>query len=138
MNELKLAKVRKTFDTFIAVQNFSLNVAHGEFVSLLGPSGCGKTTTLRMIAGLEKPTQGCITLGEKTFADLENSVFLPPEKRNIGMVFQSYAIWPHKTVFQNVAYPLKIKKMAKAEIKERVRSKTGLDLEEEIEVAGRD
>lgn len=125
-SELQLEKVQKSFDAFVAVQDFSLQVTHGEFVSLLGPSGCGKTTTLRMIAGLEKPTLGKITLGEKVFADLENSVFIPPEKRNIGMVFQSYAIWPHKNVFENVAYPLRIKKLPKAEIRERVQKSLAL------------
>ena len=120
MSLLTLENIRKTFDSFVAVENFSLQAQHGEFVSLLGPSGCGKTTTLRMIAGLEKPDSGTITLGETVFADLANGTFLPPEKRNIGMVFQSYAIWPHKNVFENVAYPLKIKKLPKAEIRERV------------------
>ncbi|MFQ5630786.1 MAG: ABC transporter ATP-binding protein [bacterium] len=119
-DKLRLENIQKTFDSFVAVEDFSLQAAHGEFVSLLGPSGCGKTTTLRMIAGLEKPTRGRITLGERTFADLAQGVFMPPEKRNIGMVFQSYAIWPHKNVFENIAYPLRIKKLPKQEIRVRV------------------
>ncbi|MCB9508916.1 MAG: ABC transporter ATP-binding protein [Deferribacteres bacterium] len=126
MPTLTLEHIRKTFDSFTAVENFSLQIRHGEFVSLLGPSGCGKTTTLRMVAGLERPTDGKIELGETTFADLANGVFMPPEKRNIGMVFQSYAIWPHKSVFDNIAYPLKIKKFAKNEIIERVHSALAL------------
>jgi iron(III) transport system ATP-binding protein len=126
MSQLTLQNISKSFDTFVAVQDFSLQVAHGEFVSLLGPSGCGKTTTLRMIAGLEKPTNGKITLGEKIFADLGNGVYMPPEKRNIGMVFQSYAIWPHKNVFENIAYPLRIKKLPKTEIKEHVQKSLAL------------
>ena len=89
-----------------------------EFVTLLGPSGCGKTTMLRMLAGFEKPTSGTITIDDKVVSS--DKTFVPPEKRDIGMVFQSYAVWPHMTVFDNIAYPLKIKKVPKDVIKEKV------------------
>ena len=89
-----------------------------EFITLLGPSGCGKTTMLRMIAGFEKPTSGEISIDGRVVSS--DKTFVPPEKRDIGMVFQSYAVWPHMTVFDNVAYPLKIKKYDKATIKQKV------------------
>lgn len=103
-----------------AVKNFNLEIAHGEFVSFLGPSGCGKTTTLRMLAGLERNTEGLISLDSEIVSNAKTGHFTPPEKRKIGMVFQSYAVWPHMNVFENVAYPLKIAKVAKSEIKDRV------------------
>ncbi len=103
-----------------AVQDFSLSIENGEFVSFLGPSGCGKTTSLRMISGLERNTHGIIKINNQIVSDPENGFFLPPEKRKVGMVFQSYAVWPHMTVFENVAYPLKIEKVAKSEIQSRV------------------
>lgn len=103
-----------------AVKDFNLEINHGEFVSFLGPSGCGKTTTLRMIAGLEVNTHGRILFDQETVSDAQLKKFLPPEKRNVGMVFQSYAVWPHMNVFENVAYPLKLKKMEKNEIQKQV------------------
>lgn len=103
-----------------AVRDFNLEVENGEFVSFLGPSGCGKTTTLRMIAGLEENTHGKIYFDNEVVSDPVNKIFLPPEKRNVGMIFQSYAVWPHMNVFDNVAYPLKFKKMTKDVIKEEV------------------
>jgi iron(III) transport system ATP-binding protein len=111
---------------FWAVKNFNLNIAHGEFVSFLGPSGCGKTTTLRMIAGLEENTHGQILFDQEVVSDPKAKIFLAPEKRNVGMVFQSYAVWPHMNVFDNVAYPLKLKKMAKEEIEKEVLNILGL------------
>jgi iron(III) transport system ATP-binding protein len=89
------------------VDDVSLEIAAGEFLVILGPSGCGKTTTLRMIAGLETPDSGSIWIGGRVATDPANGVFLRPEQRDIGMVFQSYAIWPHMTVFENVAFPLR-------------------------------
>ncbi|WP_159596387.1 ABC transporter ATP-binding protein [Hydrogenophaga sp. BPS33] len=89
-----------------AVDGVSLTVKAGELVVLLGPSGCGKTTLLRSVAGLDKPDAGSIRLGERTVFDADSGVFVPPEDRRIGMMFQSYALWPHMTVAQNVAYPL--------------------------------
>ena len=103
-----------------AVQNLSLNVHDGEIVTLLGPSGCGKTTTLRMVAGLETPDAGDIFFGDQAVVVTARRFSLPPNKRNVGMVFQSYAIWPHMTVAQNVAFPLKARKVPKREIVERV------------------
>ena len=92
----------------------------GEFVTLLGPSGCGKTTTLRMVAGLEQNTGGRISIGDRVVSDAERGLFVPAEHRALGMVFQSYAIWPHMTVFENVAYPLRVRRVRGAEIRERV------------------
>ena len=103
-----------------AVQNLSLNVHDGEIVTLLGPSGCGKTTTLRMVAGLETPDAGDIFFGDQAVVVTSRRFSLPPNKRNVGMVFQSYAIWPHMTVEQNVAFPLKARRVPKREIVERV------------------
>ena len=99
-----------------AVDGVSLSVAQGELVTLLGPSGCGKTTTLRAVAGLEDPSGGVIRLGGTTVYSASAKRNLPSEKRGVSMVFQSYAIWPHMTVFDNVAYGLKVRKMPKAEI----------------------
>lgn len=103
-----------------AVKDFNLEIMNGEFVSFLGPSGCGKTTTLRMIAGLEENTHGKIYFDNEVVSDPIQKIFLLPEKRNVGMVFQSYAVWPHMNVFDNVAYPLKFKKMSKDKIREEV------------------
>ena len=108
MSSVTLNHVRKAFDGRVnAIEHLDLKIEHGEFFVLLGPSGCGKTTTLRCIAGLEEPDAGQILLGERTVADTQQGLFVAPEKRNIGMVFQNYALWPHMTVRQNVAYPLK-------------------------------
>jgi iron(III) transport system ATP-binding protein len=104
-----------------AVRELSLDVFDGEIVTLLGPSGCGKTTTLRMVAGLEVPDAGEIYFGERAVVLTSRRIFVPPEKRNVGMVFQSYAIWPHMTVAENVAFPLKSHKFPRKEVKERVR-----------------
>src|SRR4029077_9034500 len=90
-----------------AVNEVSFNVEPGEVFTLLGPSGCGKTTTLRCVAGLERPQEGKIQLRGRTVFDSSSRIFVVPNQRNIGMVFQSYAIWPHLTVFNNVAFPLK-------------------------------
>ena len=103
-----------------AVRNLSVDVHDGETVSLLGPSGCGKTTTLRMVAGLETPDAGDIFFANQAVVVSSRRFSLPPNKRNVGMVFQSYAIWPHMTVAQNVAFPLKARRFPKREITERV------------------
>ena len=103
-----------------AVQNLSLDVQDGEIVTLLGPSGCGKTTTLRMVAGLEAPDAGDIFFGDQAVVVSSRRFSLPPNKRNVGMVFQSYAIWPHMTVAQNVAFPLKARRIPRREITQRV------------------
>jgi ABC-type Fe3+/spermidine/putrescine transport system ATPase subunit len=103
-----------------AVDDVSFDVEDGELLVLLGPSGCGKTTTLRMIAGLEEPDAGDVWLGSTLVSSAERNVFVPTEKRNIGMVFQSYAIWPHMTVFDNVAYPLRVRRAPRKVIQDRV------------------
>jgi iron(III) transport system ATP-binding protein len=115
---LRLEKLTKVFgnsaEKVVAVRELSLTINPGEFVTLLGPSGCGKTTALRMIAGFETPTSGNVLL------DGENLIHLTPDKRPMGMVFQSYALFPHMTVFDNVAYGLRVKKMSSNEIKKAV------------------
>jgi iron(III) transport system ATP-binding protein len=103
-----------------AAQNVSFDVPEGKLFTLLGPSGCGKTTTLRSIAGLEKPVSGDIEVAGRTVYSSARGIFIAPNKRNFGMVFQSYAIWPHMNVFQNVAFPLEVRKLAKKEIRDRV------------------
>lgn len=118
MASVTLKHIRKEFDGNIVLQDFSDRFEDGEFITLLGPSGCGKTTMLRIIAGFEKPTDGEIWIDNKQMTG--SQLFVPPEKRGIGMVFQSYAVWPHMTVFDNVAYPLKIQKKSKQEIKTNV------------------
>ena len=105
----------------VAVDGVDLDIGKGEFMTFLGPSGCGKTTTLRMIAGLIEPTEGEISVGGKLLSSPGTKV-VPPEKRNMGMVFQSYAVWPHMTVFENVAFPLRNLKKSKEEIGKRVRA----------------
>jgi iron(III) transport system ATP-binding protein len=103
------------------LKGVSMDLQRGEVVSLLGPSGSGKTTLLRAVAGLESPKAGTIHIGERVVFDGERKLELPAEERNLGLVFQSYALWPHKTVFENVAYGLKLRKMSKSEIEERVK-----------------
>ncbi|MCX6050650.1 MAG: ABC transporter ATP-binding protein [Chloroflexi bacterium] len=120
MSYLELSHVRKSFAGATAVEDFNLSIAQGEFISFLGPSGCGKTTTLRMVAGFELPTAGQITLNGKDLT------FLPPNKRNVGMVFQSYALFPNMTVAENIGYGLKVAGKSKTEIKPRVDEMLGL------------
>ena len=115
MATLELVDLAKRFSKKIwGVRKMDLDVNEKEFIVLLGPSGCGKTTTMRMVAGLEEVTRGTIHLDGKDITDI------PPRDRGISMVFQNYAIWPHMTVFENIAFSLKLKKMPKAEIKQRV------------------
>jgi iron(III) transport system ATP-binding protein len=106
-----------------AVDGISLGIETGKLITLLGPSGCGKTTTLRCLAGLERPNSGKIVIADETVCDTASGVFVPPSDRGIGMVFQSYAIWPHMTVFENVAFPLRVardRKHSASEIKDKV------------------
>lgn len=110
----------KTLGTVVAVKDFNLSIKKGECFSFLGPSGCGKTTTLRMIAGFEDLSQGSIYLGGKLVSDRNKNIYLPPERRELGMVFQAFAVWPHLNVFENVAFPLKVKHLPSAQIKARV------------------
>ena len=103
-----------------AAQNVSFEVPEGKLFTLLGPSGCGKTTTLRSIAGLEKPIAGEIEVAGRLIYSSDKGIFVAPNKRNFGMVFQSYAIWPHMNVFQNVAFPLEVRRFAKKDIRDKV------------------
>jgi multiple sugar transport system ATP-binding protein len=115
MARIRLEGVTKAFGTVVAVDAVTLDIEDGEFFALLGPSGCGKTTTLRLIAGLERPTRGRIFIGERDVTEL------PPQARDVAMVFQDYALYPHMTVLENIGYPLKVRRYAKPEIHRRVR-----------------
>jgi ABC-type Fe3+/spermidine/putrescine transport system ATPase subunit len=117
---LEVRNLAKIFGKLTAVDNVSFKVEQGEVVTLLGPSGCGKTTTLRMVAGFEKPNAGEVEIAGRVVVSTNRRIHVPPERRDIGMVFQSYAIWPHMTVFENVAFPLKVRRANRREIKERV------------------
>ena len=117
MSKLTLRGIEKTFGAFTAVKDFNLELANGEFVSLLGPSGCGKTTTLRMIAGFIDPSAGSIEMDGKVLSAPSGS--LPPEKRQMSMIFQSYAVWPNMTVAENVSFGLKLRKLSSDEIRKR-------------------
>jgi ABC-type Fe3+/spermidine/putrescine transport system ATPase subunit len=119
MTKLALRGLAKRFGNFAAVDGIDLELEAGEFVSLLGPSGCGKTTTLRMIAGFMDPTAGTISVDGQILSSPAGSV--PPERRRMSMIFQSYAIWPNMTVEQNVAFGLELRKLSAAEVKRRVR-----------------
>ena len=116
---VNITGLEKRFGPEVAVHGVNLSVAQGEFVTLLGPSGCGKTTTLRCIAGLERLDAGEISIGEKIVVSADKNIFLYPEQREIGMVFQSYAVWPHMTVFDNVAYGLRVRGFGSAELKKK-------------------
>ncbi len=116
MSLVSLQQLRKSFGSIEAVNDVSLDIQSGEFVSILGPSGCGKTTLLRLIAGFERPTSGAL------FIDGKNITSLTPQQRNIGMVFQNYALFPHMTVYENVAFGLETRKISAAEIRSRVES----------------
>src|SRR6201986_364138 len=120
MSDVVLEKVSRHFGDFVAVNDVDLRVNEGEFVTLLGPSGCGKTTTLRMVAGLEQNTGGRISIDSEVVSDAASRVFVPSERRRLGMVFQSYAIWPHMTVFENVAYPLRVRRRSTADVRDLV------------------
>ncbi len=121
MSYVRLINVTKRFGTVKAVDNLNLNIERGECFSMLGPSGCGKTTTLRMVAGFEDLDEGEIHVGERLLSSKAKNFYLPPEKRHFGMVFQAFAVWPHLSVYENVAFPLRIQKMGKAEIEQRTR-----------------
>ena len=120
MPGVALDAIAKHFGTVRAVDDVSLAVADGRLLTLLGPSGCGKTTTLRMIAGLEQNDAGRILIGDRVVSDAARGFFVPPERREIGMVFQSFAIWPHMTVAANVAYPLEVRRQPRHEVRTRV------------------
>src|SRR5512141_2931017 len=117
MSKLVLRNLTRTFGDFTAVDNFNLTLQEGELVSLLGPSGCGKTTTLRMIAGFMTPTSGTIEVDGEVISSPTSS--LPPEKRKMSMILQSYAIWPNMTVAENVGFGLQVRKVKPDEIRRR-------------------
>ncbi len=122
MSEIILKNVTKKFgDGFVAVKELNMEIEDRAFITLLGPSGCGKTTTLRMIAGLETPSSGTITIDGVPVFDAERGINLPPDKRDIGFLFQNYALWPHMTVYKNIAFGLENLKWSRDRIDERIR-----------------
>lgn len=126
MPEIEFKGVTKKFGPVVAVDNLDLTIPDGSFVTLLGPSGCGKTTTLRMIAGLEMPSGGEIRLGSRVLSSSSTGEAIPPEKRGMGLVFQSYALWPHMTVSQNIVFGLQMQGKSRAEQKARLDELTKL------------
>ncbi len=124
MPDIKLTNITKRFGKSVAVEDLNLDIRSNEFVTLLGPSGCGKTTTLRMIAGLETPTEGSITIGDELVFDLAQGINIPPNKRDVGFLFQNYALWPHMTVSQNISFGLENLKWTKKDIMDRVNALT--------------
>ncbi len=120
MSRIELKKINKYYGDVHVLKDVDLVIEPGEFMTLLGPSGCGKTTTLRVISGLEGAQGGTVAISDRMVGDAENGIMVPPSKRGLNLIFQSYALWPHMTVFDNVAFGLGIQKVAKAEIKTRV------------------
>jgi len=120
MTAIRVSGLRKLFGAVPAVDDVSFEVESGSILTLLGPSGCGKTTTLRMIAGLERPDAGEVQVGDRVVTSAAQGIHLPPDKRRMGMVFQSYAIWPHMNVFENIAFPLRGQRLPAAEIRDKV------------------
>ncbi|MAQ85229.1 MAG: spermidine/putrescine ABC transporter ATP-binding protein [Maritimibacter sp.] len=130
MADIDLSSVGKAFAGTPALQDITTRFEDGEFIALLGPSGCGKTTLLRILAGFETPSSGRLRIGGREMANADTGANLPPEDRNIGFVFQSYALWPHMSVRRNVSYPLEIRGLSKAEIARQAGAAlaaTGLD-----------
>jgi iron(III) transport system ATP-binding protein len=120
MAELVVSGLARSYGTIPAIQDVTFTIADGEFVTLLGPSGCGKSTTLAAVAGLDRPQAGRIASGDKVFFDGETGHFLPPEDRNCGLVFQTYALWPHMTVRQNLQFPLRLRRISRREEQRRI------------------
>ena len=121
MSHIRLVNVTKKFGDVTAVNSLNLEIGKGECFSMLGPSGCGKTTTLRMVAGFEDLSEGEVYVGDRLLSSPKRNYYLPPEKRNFGMVFQAFAIWPHLSVYENVAFPLRIRKLPASEIEKRTK-----------------
>jgi iron(III) transport system ATP-binding protein len=119
MSYVRLSHVTKRFGQVTAVSDLNLEIEKGECFSMLGPSGCGKTTTLRMVAGFEDLDEGEIAVGDRVLSSPARNYYLPPEKRDFGMVFQAFAVWPHLSVYENVAFPLRIRKLPAGEIERR-------------------
>jgi ABC-type sugar transport system ATPase subunit len=120
MEEIHLTGIRKSYGKEVAVRHLDLTIAPGAFLTILGPSGCGKTTTLRLIAGLEEPEMGEIRFGDRVVFSRREGVIVPPERRNLGLIFQSYALWPHMTVERNITLALKEQHLNSREISERL------------------
>ncbi|MDO4788896.1 MAG: ABC transporter ATP-binding protein, partial [Johnsonella sp.] len=120
MSRIELQNIDKYYGKNHILKNLSLTIENGDFMTLLGPSGCGKTTTLRVLAGLEKPQNGKIRMDEKEIVNAKEAYYASPSERNLNLVFQSYALWPHMTVEQNIEFGLKIQKLSKEEISERI------------------
>ena len=120
MSRIELKNIDKYYGSNHVLKNLNLTIEDGAFMTLLGPSGCGKTTTLRVLSGLENPQNGVILMNDEKIVDAATEFFTPPDKRKLNLVFQSYALWPHMTVFENGAFGLRIKKLAKEEIKRKV------------------
>ena len=121
MPRIELRNITKKFGDFVAVDNLTLDIKDGDFITLLGPSGCGKTTTLRQIAGLEMPTSGEILIDGKVVFSSEKSIDVAPKDRGVGFLFQNYALWPHMTVYRNIAFGLENLKWKKADVDKRVK-----------------
>ena len=121
MSYIRLVNVTKQFGDVTAVNNLNLEIGKGESFSMLGPSGCGKTTTLRMVAGFEDLSDGEVWVGDRLLSSPKKHYYTPPENRNFGMVFQAFAVWPHMSVYENVAFPLRLRKLPKSEIDQRTR-----------------
>ena len=122
MSNVTINNLCKSYGENLVVNDFSIEIKNGEFITFLGPSGCGKTTNLRMVAGFIKPSSGEIKIGSQTVSNPEKNIFIQPENRNLGMVFQSYAVWPHMNVFNNIGYPLKIRNESRKDIEKKVDS----------------
>ena len=120
MSRIELKHIDKFYGSNHVLRDINLTIEDGDFMTLLGPSGCGKTTTLRVVSGLEKPQNGTMTIDGVEMINADDAYYAEPSKRGLNLVFQSYALWPHMTVYNNIAFGLKIQKMSKAEIDRRV------------------
>ena len=120
MSRIELKHIDKFYGSNHVLRDINLTIEDGDFMTLLGPSGCGKTTTLRVVSGLEKPQNGTMTIDGVEMINADDAYYAEPSKRGLNLVFQSYALWPHMTVYNNIAFGLKIQKMDKAEIDRRV------------------
>ena len=129
---IEVERLTKKFGDVVALKHVDLVIESGTFVTLLGPSGCGKTTLLRCVAGLEDPDGGEITIGNKLVFSYDKGISLPPSQRELGLVFQNYALWPHMKVDKNITFALEIQKMPKADMNQRVK-----EVLKEVQMEGR-